>query len=144
MTSRPPRSLITPTSNPLLEHALRDKLQRRSETTGSLGELEPLALRIGLIQNTLKPSFREPQAVLFASDHGLAVEGLPTAPGHSTANRARQALTGQLPVSVFAAIQVSAVRASGPRHSAVHAESWPTTTVTFATSTAPFAGAAVH
>ena len=99
------RSLIAPTFNPLLERALRDKLQRRAETIGSLGELEPLAVRIGLIQNTLKPRFREPQLVLFASDHGLAVEGLPTAPGHGTAERAWQALTGQLPVAVFARIQ---------------------------------------
>ncbi|HET9821745.1 MAG TPA: nicotinate-nucleotide--dimethylbenzimidazole phosphoribosyltransferase [Burkholderiaceae bacterium] len=98
-------SLIAPTANPLLEQALRDKLLRRSETIGSLGELEPLAVRIGLIQNTLKPRFHDPQLVLFASDHGLAVEGPPAAPGHATAERARQALTGQLPVSVFAAIQ---------------------------------------
>ena len=98
-------SLINPTSNALLERALRDKLQRRAETIGSLGELEPLAVRIGLIQNTLKPRFREPQLVLFASDHGLAVEGLPTTPGHGTAERAWQALTGQLPVAVFARIQ---------------------------------------
>ena len=103
--STSPRSLITPTSNVLLERALRDKLQRRAETIGSLGELEPLAVRVGLIQNTLKPRFREPQLVLFASDHGLAVEGLPTAPGHGTAERAWQALTGQLPVAVFARIQ---------------------------------------
>ncbi len=98
-------SLITPTANPLLERALRDKLQRRGETVGSLGELEPLAVRVGLIQNTLKPRFREPQLVLFASDHGLAVESVRTAPGHGTADRARQALTGQLPVSVFSHIQ---------------------------------------
>ena len=99
------RSLITPTSNALLERALRDKLQRRAETIGSLGELEPLAIRVGLIQNTLKPRFREPQLVLFASDHGLAVEGLPTPPGQGTADRATQALTGQLPLAVFARIQ---------------------------------------
>ena len=43
------RSLITPTSNPLMEQALRKKLQRRAETTGGLGELEPLAVRLGLI-----------------------------------------------------------------------------------------------
>jgi nicotinate-nucleotide--dimethylbenzimidazole phosphoribosyltransferase len=102
--STAPRSLITPTSNALLERALRDKLERRAETIGSLGELEPLAVRIGLIQNTLKPQFRAPQLVLFASDHGLAVEGLPTQPGHGTAERAWQALTGQLPVAVFARI----------------------------------------
>lgn len=99
------RSLITPTSNALLERALRDKLQRRAETIGSLGELEPLAIRIGLIQNTLKPRFRDPQLVLFASDHGLAVEGLPIPPGQGTAERAAQALSGQLPLAVFARIQ---------------------------------------
>jgi nicotinate-nucleotide--dimethylbenzimidazole phosphoribosyltransferase len=98
-------SLIAPTSNPMLERALRDKLQRRGETIGSLGELEPLAIRIGLIQNTLKPRFRDPQLVLFASDNGLAVEGLPTPPGHGTTDRIWQALKGQLPVSVFAAGQ---------------------------------------
>ncbi|MDH4060588.1 MAG: nicotinate-nucleotide--dimethylbenzimidazole phosphoribosyltransferase [Aquincola sp.] len=98
-------SLIAPTANPLLERALRDKLQRRGETAGSLGELEPLAVRIGLIQNTLKPRFRDPQLVLFASDNGLAVEGITAAPGHGTAERVWQALRGQLPVSVFAAIQ---------------------------------------
>ena len=41
------RSLITSTSNPLLEQALRRKLQRRGEVTGGLGELEPLAVRLG-------------------------------------------------------------------------------------------------
>ena len=55
------RSLISPTSNPALEAALREKLAKRSETTGSLGELEPLAVRLGLIQNTLKPRTRDPQ-----------------------------------------------------------------------------------
>ena len=70
------RSLISPTSNPLLEQALRRKLARRAETTGGLGELEALAVRLGLIQNTLKPRFRTPQIAIFASDHGLAVEGL--------------------------------------------------------------------
>ena len=98
------RSLISPTSNPLLEQALRKKLARRAETTGGLGELEALAVRLGLIQNTLKPRFRTPQIAIFAADHGLAVEGLggPTNT-HSTAQLANQLLTSQLPV--FARIQ---------------------------------------
>jgi nicotinate-nucleotide--dimethylbenzimidazole phosphoribosyltransferase len=99
------RSLISPTSNPLLEQALRQKLSRRAEMTGGLGELEALAVRLGLIQNTLKPRFRTPQIAIFAADHGLAVEGL-TAPGNrSTALLAHQLLTSQLPVAVFARIQ---------------------------------------
>ena len=99
------RSLITPTANPLLEQALREKLQRRSETTGSLGELEPLAIRLGLIQNTLKPRFRSPQIVLFASDHGLAVDGIGIPGRASTAKLVARLLGSQLPVSVFARIQ---------------------------------------
>lgn len=99
------RSLIIPTSNPLLEQALREKLQRRSETTGGLGELEPLGIRLGLIQNTLKPRFRTPQIVIFAADHGLAVDGV-GAPGRtSTARLVHNLLTSQLAVAVFARLQ---------------------------------------
>jgi nicotinate-nucleotide--dimethylbenzimidazole phosphoribosyltransferase len=98
-------SLIAPTSNPLLERALRDKLQRRGEIVGGLGELEPLAVRIGLIQSTLRPRFRDAQLVLFASDNGLAVEGLPATPGQGTADRVWQALRSQLPLAAFAASQ---------------------------------------
>lgn len=99
------RSLIAPTTNPTLEQALRDKLKRRSETTGELGELEPLAIRLGLIQNTLKPRFRAPQLAMFAADHGLAVDGI-GAPGRlSTSRLVHSLLTSQLPVSVFARIQ---------------------------------------
>lgn len=100
------RSLIAPTANPLLERALRDKLVRRSEEVGSLGELEPLALRLGLMQNTLKPQMIDPQLLIVASDHGLAVDGgvLPQQ-GHSTADDVRRILLRQMPVSVFAQIQ---------------------------------------
>mgnify|MGYP001765083144 CR=1 FL=1 len=59
------RSLIAPTSNALLERALLDKLARRAERTGSLGGLEPLAVRIGLMQNTLKPRLRDPQLLVY-------------------------------------------------------------------------------
>ncbi len=99
------RSLIIATSNPLLEQSLRRKLAHRAETTGGLGELEALAVRLGLIQNTLKPRFRTPQIAIFAADHGLAVEGLGLAGGQSTSQLANQLLTSQLPVGVFARIQ---------------------------------------
>lgn len=98
------QSLIAATANPTLEQALRAKLRRRADTTGTLGELEPLAIRLGLIQNTLKPRFRSPQIAFFAADHGLAVDGVGQ-PEPSTAGLARRLLTSQLPVSVFAFIQ---------------------------------------
>lgn len=102
------RSLVTPTSNPALERALRDKLVRRQEVAGGLGELEPLAIRIGLMQNTLRPRFREPQLMVFAADHGVAVDGVDAAAGvqgRSTAATVRGILTGQLPLTVFAHAQ---------------------------------------
>ena len=70
------RSLVSPTSNAMLERALLDKLQRRADISGSLGELEPLAVRIGLMQRTLKPRLHDPQLFVFAADHGLAVDGI--------------------------------------------------------------------
>lgn len=99
------QSLIAPTANAALDLALRTKLRRRADTAGNLGELEPLAVRLGLIQNTLKPRFRNPQIVFFASDHGLAVEGVGGHGRPSTVALTRRLLTAQLPVSVFAAIQ---------------------------------------
>jgi nicotinate-nucleotide--dimethylbenzimidazole phosphoribosyltransferase len=98
-------SLISSTVNPTLEGALREKLARRDAAAGSLGELEPLALRLGLIQNTLQPRLRDPQVALFASDHGLAIDGAVATPARGTAALVRQILAGQLPVSVFARLQ---------------------------------------
>jgi nicotinate-nucleotide--dimethylbenzimidazole phosphoribosyltransferase len=96
------RSLVSPTANPLLERALLDKLQRRTAGGGSLGELEPLAVRLGLMQNTLKPRLREPQLLLFAADHGLAVEGIQPPDAPTTLQTVHRLLAQQLPISAFA------------------------------------------
>ena len=98
------RSLIAPTNHPRLEEALRQKLHRRAETAGSLGELEPLAVRLGLIQNTLKPRLKSPQLLVFAGDHGLVVDGL-TTKGDSTITQVMHLLEGRLPMAVFSFIQ---------------------------------------
>ena len=103
------RSLVTPTTNPQLEKALRDKLLRRNETGGSLGELEPLAVRLGLMQNTLKPSFHDPQLLIFAADHGIAVDGIHDVHRRPTHETVRMLLTNQLPLTVFARAQHLAV-----------------------------------
>lgn len=97
-------SPVAPTAHPALERALREKLLRRSETVGSLGELEPLAVRLGLIQGHLKPQLVEPQMVVFAGDHGLVVDRI-LPPTRSTATQVRELLTGRLPLPVFARIQ---------------------------------------
>ena len=104
------RSLVAPSTNPLLEQALREKLQRRNEAGGSLGELEPVALRLGLMQATLKPLFRRPQLLVCAADHGLAVDGLEPADPRPTADSVRMLLRQELPLAVFARSQQIAVQ----------------------------------
>ena len=99
------RSLVTPTSSPLLEKALREKLTRRSEMGGSLGELEPLAIRLGLMQNSLKPLLVNPQLLVFAADHGLAVDGITDPQARATHETVQMLLTNQLPLTVFARAQ---------------------------------------
>lgn len=95
-------SLISPTANPELERALRERLARRSAIAGGFGELEPLAVRLGLIQNSLSPRFQHPVLALFAADHGLAVDGVGAQWGRSTFDQAMLALQGRLPSAVLA------------------------------------------
>ncbi len=98
------RSLIAPTAHPPLEQALRQKLARRSAAAGSLGDLEPLAVRLGLMQNTLKPRLHNPQLVVFAADHGLAVDGIAQRSGASSADQVHAIVTARTPLAVFARI----------------------------------------
>ncbi|MDT9002166.1 nicotinate-nucleotide--dimethylbenzimidazole phosphoribosyltransferase [Paucibacter sp. APW11] len=96
------QSLISPTANAELGRALRERVQRRAALAGGLGELESLAARLGLIQNTLTPRFRDPALLLFAADHGLATDRVPLLWGRSTRDHALLALQNRLPVAVFA------------------------------------------
>ena len=108
MTETAPQSLISPPPTPRLESALRDRVDRRAAICGALGELEPLAVRLGLIQNSLTPRFRDPVLAMFAADHGLAVEGVQPdrlGPAAPTKEQVHMALHAQLPVAVFARLQ---------------------------------------
>ncbi|MEY2690081.1 MAG: hypothetical protein RL375_4281 [Pseudomonadota bacterium] len=98
-TDNPP--LITPTARPSLEQALQLKLARRHSGTGRHGELDTLAVRLGLMQNRLRPRLRQPQLLLFAGDHGLAVDVAATE-GLSTAALVADLIASRVPLTVFA------------------------------------------
>jgi nicotinate-nucleotide--dimethylbenzimidazole phosphoribosyltransferase len=96
------RSLIVPTANPALEESLRDALLRRADLGGRFGELEPLALRLARIQNAAQPQFHAPQLLVFAADHGLAVDGIAAPQAPTTSALVQRLLDGRLPLSTLA------------------------------------------
>ena len=67
-----------------IKPALWDKINNLTKPKGSLGRLEELALQIGLIQQTLSPSLRHPQNIIFAADHGIVEEGVSLSPKEVT------------------------------------------------------------
>lgn len=63
---------------------LKEKVDDLTKPKGSLGRLEELAIKIGLIQQTLEPQLNHPCNVLFAADHGILDEGVSVSPKEVT------------------------------------------------------------
>jgi len=94
--------LIAPTDNPALERLLRAGLEQRRGSDGSFGALEPLALRLGLMQNAESPSLASARIIVFAADHGLAVDDVAGRGPRSTATTVPALLDESLPLAALA------------------------------------------
>ena len=98
-------SAIAATITPVdaaLEPRLRARLDAKAKPPGSLGRLEDLAVRIGLIQNRLDPRIARADLYVFAGDHGLTGEGVSAYPSSVTAAMVGLFLSGRSSVSALA------------------------------------------
>ncbi|EFK97591.1 Nicotinate-nucleotide--dimethylbenzimidazole phosphoribosyltransferase, partial [sediment metagenome] len=89
-------------TQPALAERLQRQLDNKTKPLGSLGRIEVLAQRLGLILGSEMPELRAPQLVVFAADHGLAARGVSAYPSDVTWQMVENFLAGGAAVSVLA------------------------------------------
>jgi len=88
--------------DPHLEQKLHAYIDGLAKPPGSLGRLEEIALRIGLIQNKPNPAIKRPMVFVFAGDHGLTEDGVSRYPASVTGAMVQTFLAGKASANALA------------------------------------------
>lgn len=100
--SLPLQTPIAPLANPALQARLQHLLDNKAKPLGALGQIESLALRLGLILNSETPELEQAQIMVYAADHGLAAHGVSAYPSDVTWQMVNNFLAGGAAISVLA------------------------------------------
>lgn len=85
-----------------LKAEIENQINQKTKPVKSLGEIENLAKKICLIQNTINPKLINPHIVVFAGDHGITKEGVSAYPQDVTWQMVENFLARGAAINVFA------------------------------------------
>ncbi len=87
--------------NSELASRIQTRLDSLTKPPGSLGKLEQLALRFGLIRGTAMPTIHKKVMYVFCADHGIAAEGVSAFPQAVTRQMVLNFLAGGAAINVL-------------------------------------------